>query len=48
MRFEAGRVDRPKTMCTRSMFLRRYMGGTIGGFYLVIFKRWYLYLDWIR
>ena len=30
-----------------SILLRRYMGGTVGGFYLVILGRWYLLVDWI-
>ena len=48
MRLDAGRIDGERKMWTESMLLRRYMGGTIGGFYLVILRRWFLYVDWIR
>ena len=46
MRLDAGRLHRLQPC--ESMTLRRYMGGGIGGFYLVIMGRWYLYVDWIR
>lgn len=45
VRLEAGRLHLHSIR--RSLVLRRYMGGSIGGFYLVILKRWFLYVDWI-
>ena len=45
MKARAGRIEQQPR---ESFFLHRYMGGGIGGFYLVIMGRWYLYVDWIR
>ena len=46
MRLDAGRLH--KYSPRDSMAIRRYMGGGLGGFYLVMMGRWFLYVDWIR